>query len=102
MLEAPVRVTPDDPADGLCPLRSAQVSCSAIDDHLLLFDARTERGYILNTTASAIWQMCDGAKTRADIHDEFAASVGLPSRDIRADVDQLITDLHQNRLLDLV
>ena len=51
--------------------------------HMLLYP---ERGLSLNESAGAILEMCDGARTVADIARELAARAGDDATKIEADV----------------
>jgi hypothetical protein len=38
-----------------------------VEGELVLYDVRRQRVHVLNSTAAATWQLCDGEHTRADI-----------------------------------
>ena len=51
------------------PRRREDLIAEVIDGDLLLFDPVTANTHHLNETAHAIWRMCDGTRTVADIAD---------------------------------
>lgn len=51
------------------PRRREDLIAEVIDGDLLLFDPVTANTHHLNETAHAIWRMCDGTRTVADMAD---------------------------------
>lgn len=54
---------------GFGPRRREDLIAEVIDGDLLLFDPVTANTHHLNETAHAIWRMCDGTRTVADLAD---------------------------------
>lgn len=41
------------------------------EDEIILFDSETERIEIINEPGLIIWYLCDGTRTRSEIHKEI-------------------------------
>lgn len=41
------------------------------EDEIILFDSETERVEIVNEAGLIIWHLCDGTRTRSEIHEEI-------------------------------
>ena len=70
-----------------------------IDDDVSLYDARAERVVVLNTTASDIWRLADGEHTVDQIVDLLADAYSTSADFIRPDVEQVVTSLIDDGLL---
>ncbi len=81
------------PSTGLveCPVR----------DELLLYDPRTERVVALNTSARAIWALCDGRHSAADVAATLGECLGLSPGALEADVTRAISELRDAGFLEL-
>jgi hypothetical protein len=82
------------------PTTSTYVTASSLDDSLLLYDARTLAGFILNPTAAYVWMLCDGTRTLEDIAQHLAADFGLARVQALGDVHELANGLCEQRLLE--
>lgn len=84
----------DVPADGpLRPARRAGASTVALDDNVAVYDDVEQLLILLNTSAAAVWEHCDGATT---LDDMVAALVALhpdESDHIGEDVRQTVGKL---------
>jgi coenzyme PQQ biosynthesis protein PqqD len=67
--------------------------------HMLLYP---ERGLILNETASAILELCDGAHTIGEIASALAARASAPAEVVEAEVLSFVETMHKKGLLSLV
>lgn len=47
--------------------RSTDLILQPIDQEMLVYDGTTERAYVLNPTAGAVWRACDGKRSASDI-----------------------------------
>lgn len=52
--------------------KSKNIVTQESGDELLIYDLKENRALCLNNTAKAIWKMCDGNRTVADISNEFS------------------------------
>jgi PqqD family protein of HPr-rel-A system len=84
------------------PRPAADVSTYALDDDLVLYDARTTAAHVLNSTAAHIWRLCDGSRDLSALASQLAAAFALEPSQARADVADLVTSLHAAGLLTLV
>jgi hypothetical protein len=73
------------------------VLAAPLDGGELLFDPERVRAHVLNVSADAIWQRCDGGSTV----DEIVASITIddPNIDLRREVDMVIDHLGAEGLL---
>lgn len=82
------------------PRQSADFTQQQIADETLLVDADGKAVHVLNPTAFAIWQRCDGQHTPADIaaalREAFAVS---DNTDLAADVQQTLALLREKNLI---
>ena len=63
-----------------------------VDDDFVVYDPVTDRTALLNLSAAAVLDLCDGGHTAADIAAEVAAAFGEPERDVLADVEKTLSD----------
>jgi PqqD family protein of HPr-rel-A system len=70
-----------------------------LDDELVVYAPESARAFVLNRTAAAIWQLCDGSMTAAELADELAEACGLSAEAARVDVQQFIEQLDGAGLL---
>lgn len=64
-----------------------------VQDELLLYDPRSQRAVALNVSARAIWALCDGRHSAADMAVALGECVGLPPDALAGDVDRAIAAL---------
>jgi len=70
------------------PKARENVTLQDIGDEVIIYDSEKENVHILNNTAYAIWNLCDGEHTIEDIHEHLERK--FP--DIAAETD-LIEDI---------
>lgn len=60
----------------------------------LVYDLKTNKAFCLNETSSAVWRLCDGSRTTADISAEMAKIFNNPISEnfVRFALDQLNRD----------
>ena len=82
------------------PRRRADLLTAPLGDGVFVFDAHRVRAHVLNQSAGAVWQRCDGTMTTAAIAASIMASIGLaddaaegPSFDVHGDVAVSYTHL---------
>ncbi len=76
-----------------------QIIETEIDDDVSLYDARTERVVVLNSTASDIWRLADGEHTLDEIVELLANAYSTTPNAIQADVEQTVQSLIDDGLL---
>ncbi len=65
--------------------------------HMLVYP---ERGLVLNDSAAAIAEKCDGTRSIQVIAEELAAEHGAPAEEIQKDVVAFVEDLFGKNLLE--
>jgi hypothetical protein len=90
----PTRVDLDRPrqTEGL-------VECP-VQNELLLYDPRSERVVALNISARAIWELCDGRRSAADVSATLGESLGLSMNALEHDVGRAIAELRDAGFLE--
>ena len=75
------------------PVRRAGASAVELDDNLALYDEVGQLLILLNTSAAAVWESCDGTTTLDDmvrrLAGAHAADVGEVGEDVRQTVRKL-------------
>lgn len=70
-----------------------------LDDELCLFDPSSAEVLVLNTTASAIWRLLDGARTIEQVCRALADDHDVETAEVRPHVAALIEQLAGRGLL---
>jgi len=83
----------DGPAPPLLPERRGGTSTVALDDNVALYDEVGQLLLLLNTSAAAVWERCDGATALDDMVRELAAAYPGDAADIGEDVRQTVGKL---------
>jgi len=71
-----------------------------VEDELLLYDPKTGETLLLNNTAAAIVELCDGSTSPVGIVDEIMSVVEVDRAQVEADVQKLINDLEERGLVE--
>ena len=98
--EGPDAERPGDPAwphGASVPARRAGASAVELDDNVALYDEVGQLLILLNASAAAVWELCDGAttldvmvRTLAEAHSgDPAADAGEIGEDVRQTVRKL-------------
>ncbi len=89
-----VRAVPAETAGVvLLPRRRADASAVALDDNVAVYDDVGQLLILLNVSAAAVWECCDGATTTEDIADRLAAGHDAEAADIAEDVRRTVAKL---------
>jgi hypothetical protein len=84
------------------PRRRTEIRADPLPDgSAVLFDSRSEMAYAITTTATQVWEACDGVHTTAAIVEELAAMYDAPSEVINRDVQALLQHFAACDLLEL-
>ena len=75
------------------PARRPGASAVALDDNVAVYDDVGQLLILLNTSAAAVWEHCDGATTLDDIVAAFTARYPDQAADIGEDVRQTVGKL---------
>lgn len=71
-------------------------------DTIALLHLDTDRPRVLNGTAAAIWTLVDGHRSQSQIVAELSEQFNAPSALISADVEDFMTSLSSERLIEQV
>ena len=83
------------------PRQSTGLVECPLHNELLLYDPRTERVVALNVSARAIWALCDGCHSAADVAATLGEWLGLPPDALETDVSKAISELRDAGFLEL-
>lgn len=61
-----------------------------------------EIGVSLNRSARAIWELCDGRRTLAEISQELGRDLGCPGDELLDDVEAAVRQLSELSLVEMV
>jgi plasmid maintenance system antidote protein VapI len=64
--------------DGLPQARRDGLVVRELPDEVLVYDLESHKAHCLNSTAAAVWRLCDGETTVADMAFRLAREVGEP------------------------
>ena len=79
------------PRDGVTELE--------IEGEVSLFVSATNRVVVLNETASAVWNLCDGTRTADEIVQQLAQDFTVTAGAITPDVEAALRDLRSAGVL---
>jgi Coenzyme PQQ synthesis protein D (PqqD) len=83
------------------PLRLGSVSYYDLEDEVLLYSSRSERVFSLNSSAKAIWELCDGSHTIIEIGQELGQRVGCSGDELLSDIMNALREFREHGLLKL-
>jgi coenzyme PQQ synthesis protein D (PqqD) len=83
------------------PNRLGSVNCYDLDDEVLLYSSGSERVFSLNSSAKAIWELCDGSHTIVEIGQELGERVGCSGDELFDDIINAISEFREHGLLEL-
>src|SRR5215831_18738794 len=88
--------------DFVQPRRRSEIRADPLPDgSAVLFDPRTEMAYAITTSATLVWEACDGRHSTAAIVESLMALYDAPSEVISRDVQALLQHLAACDLLQL-
>ena len=82
------------------PKRRSDLNYKTIDGETLILNREEGRLHQLNPTASFIWDCCDGNSDIAEIIDRLAATYEVDYSTARKDVEEVLSNLRNSKLLD--
>jgi PqqD family protein of HPr-rel-A system len=80
--------------------RRADLSVRDVDGETVVLDRRLGKVHQLNRTASYVWQHCDGRTEVREIVASLARSYGVEPGDVEGDVQDVITQFEELRLVE--
>ncbi len=72
------------------PRRKDGVTLRSAEGEIMLYDPEDERVHFMNTTATAIWQLCDGETEVSEMVSAICLLTGLPADVVEEDVAGLL------------
>ena len=77
------------------PLARSDITVQVIGDEVMLYDSDNEKIHVLNHSAYAIWQLCNGENSLVDMCEKLIAkyedsNLDLVDDDIQATIDGFI------------
>jgi hypothetical protein len=84
------------------PRRREGIEAHSVWDELVLYVPGRELGVSLNRSARAIWELCDGRRTLAEISQELARDLGCPDDELLADVGAAVRQFSELGLVEMV
>ena len=73
-------------------------SCE-VESDLLIYTAERSALFSLNPSARAVWDLCDGRRTEAEICRLLAQDLGLAEADLAPDVTHALVQLAEANLI---
>ena len=73
---------------------------SEVDDEIVIMRLDTGNLYSLPGTAAAAWRLIDGTRDRAALISALAGEFAADEQEVAADLDELLTQLRQQGLLE--
>ena len=61
--------------------RSERVLVEQIEDEVVVYDLNNDKAHLLNTTTAAVWRLCDGATTVAEMAARVSSDLDAPVGD---------------------
>jgi len=83
------------------PRRSFTVQHVAVGDAVALVDLAHLRGVVVNPTALAVWDHCDGMRTVEDVAAALGVQFGVPAAAILGEVHAAIVQFARDGLIDI-
>jgi len=76
--------------------RAEDVTCRDLDDgSLAVLSPTGERMLVLNATASAVWELCDGKRDTCTISTILSEAMSAVDQNVSSDVQSVLNDLHE-------
>jgi PqqD family protein of HPr-rel-A system len=82
------------------PRRRGDLLLREIEEELLLFDPRTGEASLLNGTAAAIFELCDGLTPLAAMAEEILEVLSADPETVQADVQRIVEELARMGLIE--
>ena len=83
------------------PVRRADISAAEFAADKLIYSEGADQAFSLNASAGAIFELCDGEHSVAEIGDILAADLDRPLDEILQDVRNAVTQLYVSSLIEL-
>jgi PqqD family protein of HPr-rel-A system len=84
------------------PVRRRDVWLRNTKDEIAVYNPGTGDVYLLNETALAIWDLCDGETRPEEMMTAICDVTGLPSEVVAEDVERILLEFDTAELIDWV
>ena len=82
------------------PRVKTDLLAEVVEDDLVVLVPETDQVHLLNATAAAIYELCDGTRSAGQIAAELRHLVGNPPDEIERDVSRALEELVEKGLLE--
>lgn len=82
-------------------IKRADVTVQSVDDETLILDLKADQIHQLNSTASFIWQNCNGKTSAAELAVMFAEYFGMDIEIATKDVETIINQFIELGLIEI-
>ena len=82
------------------PKRRSDVNVRIVEDETIVLNSKSQRIHQLNSTASYIWNRCDGQSAVTEIADQFSTTFQIDIAVAETDARTIIEQLHELNLLE--
>jgi hypothetical protein len=83
------------------PIRHGEAWVRKHGEEVAVFNPDTETLTLMNPSAFAIWELCDGATTPAEMADAVAELASVAGEQARADVEKALDELGELGLVEI-
>jgi hypothetical protein len=83
------------------PTKSENLEVRKVGDEVLVHDPAHGKVHVLNATAGAILDLCDGSRSPGQIADSIAAATGADVAIVSRDVEDILREFSGLQLLAL-
>jgi len=80
-------------------LARSDITVQVIGDEVMLYDSGNEKIHVLNHSAYAIWKMCNGENSLADMYEQLTLQYADAGLDLVDDIQVTIDGFIQKGLL---
>ena len=99
-LPAVIRWSRSDVVARARPKLSHRLIFRQVEEDFVAYDPMTDRTALLNSSAAAILDLCDGSRSPGEIVDEVAAAFSVDRESIAPEVDRILGFLAVHGLLE--
>ena len=82
------------------PKHRTDVSVRVVDNETIVLDRQQGLIHQFNSTASYIWERCDGQSTIADLVQQFMKEFSIPFDTAETDIRRVVAQLEKLNLLE--
>ncbi len=83
------------------PQRLSSVTGYELASELLLYCSDSQRVHVLNASAAAVWDLCDGQRTVLEINRELASVLRRSNADLFPDIQLAVNELLKMEMIDI-